>query len=143
MDARGTYIHYGNTKFDPNRGFPIKNSSRSYNKPKGGLWASPIDCEHSWKDWCEAEDFRECDDEDAFIFRLKPGATIMYINGEESAEQLYPYLFSEPSFLGSFHEGIDFEKLTRDGWDGLEINLRSLYCNRRLWDVFYGWDCDS
>ena len=35
------YIHYGSTKFDPSRGFPIRNAN-DWSKPIGGLWASRI-----------------------------------------------------------------------------------------------------
>lgn len=139
MDARTTYIHYGNTKFDPNKGFPIRNREIPWDKPRGGFWASPVKCRFGWRDWCEAEDFRECDDEDAIIFRLKPEATIMYIDNVETAEQLRPYLL----FAQTRVVGIDFEKLVRDGWDGLEIALQGICGFAFLWDVFYDWDCDS
>ena len=38
------YIHYGCTSFD----------KLKFQEIKGGLWASPIDAEYGWKDWCEA-----------------------------------------------------------------------------------------
>jgi len=52
-------IHYGSTSFDPKKFNPVLNS---YIKPTGGLWTSPIDSEFGWKDWCTAEDFRECNE---------------------------------------------------------------------------------
>lgn len=140
MDARTTYIHYGNTKFDPNKGFPIRNREIPWNKPRGGFWASPVNCRFGWKDWCEAEDYGECNNDNAIIFRLKPGATIMYVDSMESGEQLRPYLYSIQPRM----EGINFEKMVQDGWDGLEIDIRNACRGYEfLWDVFYGWDCDS
>ena len=45
------YIHYGSNKFDINIFKKIKNRPK-FVKPEGGLWASRVETEHGWKDWC-------------------------------------------------------------------------------------------
>jgi len=35
-------IHYGSNKYDPKKVLPITNKGLP-NKPKGGLWTSPVD----------------------------------------------------------------------------------------------------
>ena len=44
---------------------PIKNS---WVKPKGGLWASPINSAYGWKEWCEAEEFGNLSSSFSFEF---------------------------------------------------------------------------
>lgn len=62
----------------------------------------------------------------------------------------YTYLISSSDCIDKFGEPytysisasdcIDFEKLKSLGCDALEIFAGS---NRTLYDLFYGWDCDS
>ena len=36
---------------------PIKNKGGPINKPVGRLWASPINSEYGWKEWCNDESY--------------------------------------------------------------------------------------
>lgn len=45
------YISYGLGKFDVDKFDEIQNVEYR-NKPKGGLWASPVSAKRGWKDWC-------------------------------------------------------------------------------------------
>ena len=72
------YIHYGHTKFDKDLFTKIKNVDCS-TKPRGGLWASDINSKHGWKEWCNENEFRDCDKENSFTFTLSDDAKILYI----------------------------------------------------------------
>lgn len=52
------YIHYGHKHFEVNEFEPIRNREL-FPKPFGGFLASPVNAEYGWKDWNEAEHFRE------------------------------------------------------------------------------------
>ena len=68
------YIHYGNSKLHEIS--PIRNEHH-FTKPHGGLWASPIDAQFGWKDWCLRENFCTGKLERNFIFKLKPNAKMV------------------------------------------------------------------
>jgi len=55
------------------------------NKPKGGLWASPVDSKWGWKDWCERENFGKLDS--SFMFKLKPNAKIYVVDDLNDLKQ--------------------------------------------------------
>lgn len=130
------YIHYGHKNFDREKFGNIRNY-KGFTKPYGGFWASPVDAEFGWKEWCEREDFRECSLGCSFTFTLSPEAKVLYIddvgklNGLPEAE--YEFALSEWRLL-------DFEKLLEQGYDAVEMNLSS---DGRLYWALYGWDCDS
>ena len=129
------YIHYGHATFDPNMFKPIQNE-QCWVKPKGGLWASPIDAKLGWKDWCEREEFRECIEENSFRFTL-PEANIFVIDSVEKLKDL-PTISNSIGI--SISTLIDFEKCIALGYDAIELNLSADY---RLYLDLYGWDCDS
>lgn len=138
------YIHYGSNKFDVDKFSDIKNST-CFCKPKGGLWASPIDTDRGWKDWCESENFRECNNDNSFLFTLKDNANVFVINSVEDC-RLLPQL---PNFNGSFVTDFrktypsllpDFEKMVEDEYDAIEYNMSKDF---GLYWILYGWDCDS
>ena len=80
--AEQIYVHYGHKNFDNDLFKPIKNIS-NFSKPKGGLWASRIDAKYGWREWCNDEEFRKNDEENAFRFTLSDYAKILYIDSED------------------------------------------------------------
>jgi hypothetical protein len=68
------YIHYGHKFFDRSLFNPIKNQLFGGVKPSGGLWASPINAEFGWKEWCKAEDFQDIKESNSFTFVLTENA---------------------------------------------------------------------
>lgn len=76
------YVHYGHKNFDNDLFKPIKNIS-NFSKPKGGLWASRLDAKYGWREWCNDEEFRKNDEENAFRFTLSDYAKILYIDSED------------------------------------------------------------
>lgn len=153
-----TYIHYGHKKFDKDLFEPIKNYGHKkfdkglfdpikncFIKPSGGLWASPIDANFGWKDWCDVEQFRACNEENSFTFTLKPNANVYEIHNLEDLWKLpYKNPFSKEPYNPEYkifpdNYYIDFEKCVEQGIDAIEL------CNiqRTLYYALYGWDCES
>lgn len=140
------YIHYGSEAFDPDAFKPIRNLP-SFNKPTGGLWASPIDAETSWKGFVEfeLEGRGRYDLSKHFCFRLTPSAKVAHIHSEEDMSLLEwrPTETSADFFVP------DFEKMLLDGWDAIELHytesgagqtdLRESSISYR----FDSWDADS
>lgn len=137
------YIHYGSTSFDKNKNFPIRNEE-CWVKPKGGLWASRKNASWGWKDWCEAEEFRDCFEDNAFTFVLREGATVAVIN---TLEQLHSLPEMPEGRFSHLSYNIDFEECLKRGIDAIELCWygEEHHANRKddLHFNLYGWDCDS
>lgn len=127
------YIHYGHKFFDDNLFKEIEN--KDFVKPLGGLWASAINAEYGWKDWCKENNFRDCIEQNSFKFKLKSEARILKIDSVEVLKKLpvieMPYNFSWIT--------LDFEKIKKE-YDVIEVLISE--DSRLYWDL-YGWDCDS
>ena len=131
------YIHYGHTKFDKDLFTKIKNVDCN-TKPRGGLWASDINSKHGWKEWCNENEFRNCDKENSFTFTLSDDAKILYI---ESVNDLQSLPKVDDKFGINFSSWIllDFEKLA-EIYDAVEVSISNDF---DLYYQLYGWDCDS
>ena len=142
------YAHYGDTEYRPELFQPIQNREMVV-KPHGGLWASIVGAEYSWKEWCEDNSFHTEELEKCFLFELEEAANILTIrstqqlDGLPKAEQLFDPRMAELTgwvFL-------DFEKLARDGVDAITVDISgdgSRYrVSEGLYWKLYGWDCDS
>ena len=121
-----------------------------FNKPRGGLWASPTKViydyiEHwkcksyGWKEFCEDNNFRtESGIDKQFYFCLKPDANVYSIKSNEDFENL-------PKT--NFKEGINYEECIRLGIDAIEYNYTYAHKEESLGDkmdfIMLGWDCDS
>ena len=128
-------IHYGHKKFDKKQFVDISNCEYRP-KPNGGLWASPIDSEFGWKQWCDSNKFRECTESDSFTFTLKPEANILVIDSVDNLKEL-PQVKSD--FVIPMWYMLDFEVLSKK-YDAIEVRIS---CDYNLYFKLYGWDCDS
>ena len=130
------YRHYHDLHITIEKFNPIKNDPGS-NKPKGGLWSSPVDPDgkgFGWDDFCEAERWYKGDIEQYVDFYLTPDARILEIKDKESAESL-PILKGYEDF--TFLIIPDFEKLAQS-YDAI-LFTETKYTHMAL----YGWDCDT
>ena len=127
------YIHFGHDHFDREKFQEIKNGLY-FCKPTGGLWASPVDAEYGWRDWCEAENFRECSQDNSFAFALENSAKVYHIRSLADVKAM-PQANTEISV----YYVPNFEKMLADGWDAIELHLSE--CGELYW-ALYGWDCD-
>ncbi len=129
-------IHY--TKeidFKP-RHIDIKNG-RLPSKPFGGIWASPLEAEYGWKQYCE-EEASEFINKYAVILTIDTSHFIT-IDSEADLRQLKWY--KNPVIESEY---IDFESLKNKGTDGVYLTSRG-QGNTRLTHPrnLYGWDCES
>lgn len=131
-----TYIHYGHTAFIPEQFCPIRNRY-GFTKPYGGFWASPIDAKMGWKYWCEAEEFRECKESNAFCFTLRDDSHVLTITNTEQLRSIPQQ--NDVQFL-TLWKALDFETLVQSGVDAVEVTL---FADWNLYYELYGWDCDS
>lgn len=130
------YIHYGHKQFLKSRFEEIRN--QKFTKPYGGLWGSDVYSEYGWKEWCEDNGFRECEEEKAFYFELAPEAYVLHIRKLEDLAHLPENRKADTGI--SYAKSIDFEALKASGVDAIELHLSN---DHRLYWGMYGWDCDS
>lgn len=128
-----TYIHYGHKRFNKYLFVPVKNIY-SWNKPMGGLWASPENAQFGWREWCEAEHFTRCRRDISFRFRLSVTANILHIRCVEDARGLPQQEHTLSRLIYP-----DFEKLLENGVDAIELHLSHA---PELYKELYGWNCD-
>jgi hypothetical protein len=133
-----TYIHYGHKSFNRDKFQSIENRPY-FNKPMGGLWASPVEGANNWKDWCEKEQFRDCSESESFKFKLKDNANVLHLRSCDDLENI-EQLKDAITQLMCNKAYPNFEHLLQDGIDAIEYHLSN------DWDLYwamYGWDCDS
>ena len=151
------YIHYGSKEFNQNL-FRERRSMLS-NKPDQGLWASKINDEFGWREWCEQEEYRLDLLMQSFKFTISENAKIMQIKGLEVSDELKHYINNGPIRASLFglcfyrngdQKMIDFDRMIKDGYDGIEFTITETpFWNNEtnshniLWDMMYGWDCNS
>lgn len=133
-----TYIWYGRDKFDLGKIEPISalDTDRGFFKPrKGGLWASPVNSEMSWKKWCDDEEF-ETIYEHRFDykqkFKLKEKAKRLYLKDSKSLlkfidQYTKPILYSPETLVKSKIKHL-FKNYERQPttWHDFEFKLTSL-----------------
>lgn len=133
------YIHYGHNSFDRNLFTPISNEEM-FVKPYGGLWASPIDAEYGWYEWCCDEHFHTNWLSKNFTFTLSEKAKVIHIRSVADLKELPDQKSPEWFKRDPIWKCIDFEKLLADGVDAVELHLSE---DGGLYQELYGWDCDS
>ena len=133
-------IHYGSNSFEKDWFAPVKNSG-FLNKPEGGLWASPVNSEYGWIDWCKSENFMLQKLEKSFKFNCN--GSFIVINKPEDLEEL-PLCFEEHFIeIGLKFSYFDFEKIAKEV-DGVYLTEAGQYRTRLSFPLnLYGWDCES
>lgn len=137
------YIHYGHPNFDRNLFVPVRNGMK-LNKPDGGLWASPVDAERGWCEWCKSNEFLVGRLETHFEFELSQNARVLELTPDnvwelpEDAKSIFHRNPPEERNFFAMVEAIDFEALARE-YDVLECSLAEY---PQLYWSLYGWDCD-
>ena len=144
------YVHYGSQSFDPLRWTSVRNAplERSFEKPAGGLWASPANAILGWANWCRREDFNLEGLKESFEFELSENTKVLRITSEDVVKSL-PRIFDDPQIntfmehfskfsLRPFELPIDFEQLSRD-YDVVEFLASKLFHPN---GILRGWDCD-
>lgn len=133
MKSNKVYIHYGHDQFSPDKFCPITNEFLNV-KPRGGLWASDTQAQKGWKNWCQSENFRDCNENNAFKFTIAESANIVEIRSGKDLNAL-PHITTQMRVSWDL---LDFERMALDGVDAIE-----LFIDEELYFRLYGWDCDS
>lgn len=147
MENKNRYIHYGHDSFNRDLFRPIRNREM-FVKPWGGLWASPVDAEFGWYEWCNKENFNTRRLSDSFMFTLSEKARVVHIRSVADLKELHDQ--EHPGWCKGYlpFKSIDFEKLLADGVDAVELHLSEEdltgcgFMEGLYWEL-YGWDCDS
>lgn len=134
-------IHYGSELYIPEAVLPITNDY--WNKPKGGLWTSPIKSKYGWKDWNADSGYINCDVEDSFTLQLRQGSKVVVVN---SLEDYISLPKRNDVFLNE--KLINFEELSKE-FDAFWLTESGLnttatinyYKNNGM--MLYGWDCET
>lgn len=142
------YIHYGHKEFNINSFNEIRNDYL-WTKPLGGLWASPVDAQYGWKDWCKSSGYTKCNDDNSFKFTLDDKANIYHIYSVKDLETLPRILLSANEYDRAISKYlIDFENAVNSGYDAIELHLSEETdipdgIMAGLYYALYLWDCDS
>ena len=136
-----TYINYGSNAFDSNK-FSTVTNHEMFNKPDGGLWASPVDSKYGWKNFCENQNFRCETLNKHFEFTLTPEAKIYVIASDIDVQNLPTTATGELLNMLTITglTPIDFEKIIHDGYDAIYFDMDSYPDG---YNTMRGWDCTS
>ncbi len=122
-------------RFEWDKFNPITNNTPWGNKPKGGLWCSPIDSDYGWKQWGEENEFGDFSTQFEFDLQGK----ILQIDSMEDMLNKLIWNSLDFQFLT-----IDFEKIVKE-FDAVHLTVKGLAATRnaRFEQSLYGWDCES
>ena len=132
-------IHFGSSRYNKSKVHPIKNEN--WCKPKGGLWTSPINSNYGWKEWCEAENFRDCFFENSFKLKLKDDAKIFIIDSLSDLQKAPLVDFK----IGEHYQKqyLNFE-LIANSYDAIWLTEKGQHQTHLSYPLsLYGWDCES
>ena len=127
-------IHYGSSKYDADLFRPISDEPFR-NKPKGGLWTSPIDASFGWNEWTIAEDFKRSDE----YFEVDFKGTVLRINSIRDMNKL-PWIEH-----GEMHF-ITFQAMCVPDfyYDAIHLTEKGETETRFAFPKsLYGWDCET
>lgn len=139
MEENDIFIHMGHSNFDLDLFQNIVND-RGWVKPRGGLWASPLNANFGWKDWTAVNDFMQ--DKylgSSFKFKLSKNARVLYVDSSEKLIDL-PKRENDVFSIKEFNwVALDFQKLAQE-YDAMLVLISNDH--KLYWDL-YGWDCDT
>jgi len=124
------------------RPIEIKNGGMRYCeliKPLGGLWCSPLDADYGWKDWCQAQSLGDIEHDQRVIFDVDMSNFVVIDNAEDMKTRLPWFLFVDGHSMA-----IDFEKIVREGVDGIHLTENGLEETKFTYpESLNGWDCET
>ena len=143
------YIHYGITADEFDKKKVTERVNALFSKPDRGFWASPVNTDWGWKDWCTCNDFRMDTDafDKSFRFRIDKKAKILRVRNEDD---IMPFVIpdNDPFYKRltwgrcktSIGDRLDRDRLY-ETFDGMELFLSENYYMHE--GIFNSWDCDS
>jgi hypothetical protein len=146
------FVAYLPEKFDMKKfkGIEYDWQIQMVNKCRNGLWASPIDSNLGWEQWCKAEDFTSAIDKMkySFFFKLRPGAKIYPIDNINDLKKISTaYQRDDKGRVRGKQKKIDFISLLAKGYDGIYASENAVRTLRNTFnsemDELYTWDVES
>lgn len=138
--ATTTFVHYGIKRLNLRKFRKPKNIS--WNKPKNrtGLWASPLNSNHSWYHAALEMGIRNHTPDECVKFKLKRNARVLVI---DDVSDLLNLVYFNPFGEGySYMDAIDFEELTKT-YDAIYLTEAGQWRTRLSHPHhLYGWDCE-
>ena len=131
-----TFRTYGTKKIDVHKRYNDFNSAIWLNKPKNGLWASPLEGRgyYTWRNFCKDEDFRLNSLSKHADFKLKKGSRILMLEDPTSLLRAFEVYARDGLF--------DWNKISAD-YDAVWFNNSKIGFDM-LYDLgMTSWDCDS
>ena len=122
------FVHYTDNSNFILKPIIIKNTT--WVKPEGGLWCSPIDSIHSWKDFCISEEFGDIDSDYKVVLDIDMKQSLI-INTYKDILKLSWIEKRSIDFVSMIQQGIDCVFLTANGE------------RQTKYTTLYGWDCES
>ena len=106
------------------------------------MWGSPANSEIGWKKWCQENEFRECNEDNYFYFRISSSEKVYEIKSVKDIEALpmvpVPSKVKEKGFNWlKYKYFIAFEKLMEKDISAIEIYFDGVK------EVLSDYDCDS
>jgi len=128
------YIHYGSDKFDIRKFKEVENDM--FLKPKGGLWASPVNSYIRWFEFCLEQNFNINKLKKSFIFELDNSSKILTIDSKDKLKEI----FDKYGFVNKIgFNQLDFTKIAKD-YDALEVLVSK---DSDVYEELRAWDCDT
>ena len=116
-----------------------------FNKPNGGLWSSPVNCEYSWRDWSNENDWGDLSTSFEFIFNGKVLIIdcLRDLNNLPIQELECHQRRSQRDHGAEYPRNLDFKKINKS-YDGIWLTSKGERETRfeGLVDL-YGWDCET
>ena len=146
------FVTYLPEKFDRKKfkGIEYDWQIQMVNKCRNGLWASPIDSNLGWEQWCKEENFTSAIDKMkySFFFKLRPGAKIYPIDNINDLKKISTaYQRDDKGRVRGKQKKIDFISLLAKGYDGIYASENAVRTLRNTFnsemDELYSWDVES
>ncbi len=103
---------------------------------KGLLWTSPKGSHHSWKRWCDAEDFGI--GRTRYEITLASQARLRVVDGLDDLIELHR---EYPKKI-SYGEALDWHRIVTD-YDAMWLTENGEPTTRFTTPTLYGWDCET
>lgn len=134
------YIHYGDSSYDRKllEHVGLRDLYSDSFKPYG-LWASPVNAERSWNNWCRSNDFLLDTLDKSFQFKLSADAKILHIDTMEVGKK---YLIAFDKYRDKVYYRLDLKTLY-EKYDGVELHFSNDAVNFHRSNCFNVWDVDS
>ena len=127
-------IHYGASCYDPDKFKPISDVPFR-NKPKGGLWTSPVVTQYGWREWCKEESYGRTEVSFEVIF----SGRVLRINSVADMDALH-WIDIDGIYF------ISFQAMCAGGfyYDAIHLTVKGQEETRFSHPKsLYGWDCET